>query len=61
MSINVVQIIIWAVTLTVGEGGYGVGHAGLEKAMLVYFISDNDFPVGGMQYAPHNNSPSKGF
>jgi len=61
MNLSAVQIVIWVISLVVTGGitggiGYNVG-----ATVVVCPAPESNPPTGGMQYAPHNNSPSQGF
>jgi len=61
MNISVVQVVMWVISLVVAGGitggiGYKVG-----TTVVICPASESAPPTGGMQYAPHNNSPSKGY
>jgi len=62
MSINVVQIIVWAVMLAIGGGvGYSVGHSGLEKAIAARVAEAcAESGIHPFHVRP-NNSPAKGY
>jgi len=59
MKLSVVQVVVWAISLVVTAGiGYKVGAA---TVVICPAAPQSAPPTGGLQYAPHNNSPSKGY
>jgi len=58
MKLSVVQVVVWAISLVVTGGiGYKVG----TTVVICPAAPESAPPTGGMQYVPHNNSPSKGY
>jgi len=58
MKLGVVYVVVWVISLVVAGGiGYKVG----TTAVIYPAALESAPPIGGMQFAPHNNSPSKGY
>jgi len=58
MKLSVVLVVVWAMSLVVTAGiGYKVG----TTVVICPAAPESAPPIRGMQYAPHNNSPSKGY